>query len=56
MESHFCTVSQIFLAIPIMNPLARVHDSKLLLKKIFPIGPCSSEAFAHKHEGAPPGR
>ena len=26
MESHFCTVSQIFLAIPIMNPLARVHD------------------------------
>ena len=23
---QFCTVSQIFLAIPIMNPLTRVHD------------------------------
>ena len=30
MESHFCTVSQIFLAIPIMNPLARVHDYQVL--------------------------
>ena len=32
MESHFCTVSQIFLAIPIMNPLARVHDNRILEK------------------------
>ena len=29
MESHFCTVSQIFLAIPIMNPLTRVHDNSV---------------------------
>ena len=34
MESHFCTVSQIFLAIPIMNPLTRVHDICICLFSI----------------------